>query len=99
MSAPRRLIRALGKASREGGFVVLGAESADMVCYAGEVAAADDDGGVGTFGGVPAVGEERSQWRIEPSEPPEMRMGYTGCHARAICGQSVDDVSDLKLKA
>jgi hypothetical protein len=64
--------------------VVLGAESADMACYAGEVTAADDDGGVGKFGGVPAVGAERSQWRMAPSEPPETRMGCTGCHARAV---------------
>lgn len=31
--------------------------------------------------GVPAVGEERSQWRMAPSEPPETRIGWTGCHA------------------
>ena len=63
--------------------MVLGAEKADAACDAGEVAAADDDGGVGKFGGVPAVGEEKSQWRIAPSEPPETRMQCTGCHARA----------------
>jgi len=33
---------------------------------------------------VLGVGEERSQWRIAPSEPPETRIGCTGCHARAV---------------
>jgi hypothetical protein len=33
---------------------------------------------------VPGVGEERSQWRMAPSEPPETRMGWTGCHANAV---------------
>jgi hypothetical protein len=37
--------------------------------------------------GVPGVGEERSQWRMAPSEPPETRMGWTGCHANAVCGK------------
>ena len=36
--------------------------------------------------GVPGVGEERSQWRMAPSEPPETRMGWTGCHANAVYG-------------
>jgi hypothetical protein len=63
---------------REGGFVVLGAEKADGACDAGEVAVVDDDGG------VPAVGEERSQWGIALLELPEMRMGCTGCHARTV---------------
>ena len=58
--------------------MVLGAEKADGVCDAGEVAAVDDDGS------VPAVGEERSQWGIVLLEPPETRMGCTGCHARAV---------------
>jgi hypothetical protein len=41
----------------------------------------------GKFGmGVPAVGEERSQWRMAPSEPPETRIGWTGCHASAVFG-------------
>ncbi len=59
-----------------------GAESARTVCGADEVvvvvaaAAADDDGAAGKFGvGILAVGEERSQWRIAPSKPPESRMG------------------------
>jgi len=30
-------------------------------------------------GGVGA--DDRSQWRIEPSDPPETRIGWTGCHA------------------
>jgi hypothetical protein len=54
-SAPRSLSHVLGKVSRKGGFVVLGAEKADGACDAGEVATVDNDGG------VPAVGEERSQ--------------------------------------
>jgi hypothetical protein len=58
--------------------VVLGAKKANGVCDAGEVAAVDDDGG------VPAVREERSQWGIALLEPPEMRMGCTGCHARTV---------------
>ena len=41
-------------------------------------------GGKGGKAGVPAVGEDRSQWRMAPSEPPETRMGWTGCHASAI---------------
>src|SRR6266851_2953505 len=61
------------------------AESAGAACHAGEVAAANGDGAVGKFGGVPAVGDERSQWTkwtIAPSEPPETRIRCTGCHAR-----------------
>jgi hypothetical protein len=54
---------------------------------AGEVAAPDNDGAVGYFGGVPAVGEERCQWRIMPSEPPETRIRCTGCHAKAVEGK------------
>ena len=64
--------------------MVLGAESADAACDAGEVAPPDDDGVVGKFGGVPAVSGERSQWRMAPSEPPETRIGWTGCHASAV---------------
>lgn len=30
------------------------------------------------------LGMERSQWRREPSEPPETRRGWTGCQATAI---------------
>lgn len=30
------------------------------------------------------MGWERSQWRMDPSEPPETRMGWYGCHAMAI---------------
>jgi hypothetical protein len=33
---------------------------------------------------VGGEGVERSQWRIEPSEPPETRIGCTGCHATAV---------------
>jgi hypothetical protein len=47
------------------------------------VLVADDVGNVGEVG-VPGVGEERSQWRMAPSEPPETRMGWTGCHANAV---------------
>ena len=65
-----------------GGICGAGAESA--MYDVGEVAAPDDDGAVGYFGGVPAVGEERSQWRIAPSEPPETRIRCTGCNARAV---------------
>jgi hypothetical protein len=68
-----------------GGICVAGARSA--VYDAGEVAAPGSDGAVGYFGGVPAVGEEESQWRIAPSEPPETRIGCTGCHARAVQGK------------
>ena len=68
-----------------GGICGAGAESA--VYDVGEVVAPDGDGVVGYFGGVPAVGEERSQWRIAPSEPPETRIRCTGCHARAIEGK------------
>ncbi len=42
---------------------------------------------VGGKVGVPAVGEERSQWRMAPSEPPETRIGWTGCHASAVLGE------------
>lgn len=54
------------------------------MCDAGEVdvVAAEEDPVENM--GVPAVGEERSQWRIAPSEPPETSIGCTGCHARAI---------------
>ncbi len=61
------------------------AESAGAACHVGEVVLANGDGTVGKFGGVPAVGEERSQgtkWTIVPSEPPEMRIRCTGCHDR-----------------
>jgi len=67
-----------------------GAEMAGPACDTGEVAVlglVGDDGSVGITGaGVPGVGEERSQWVMEPSEPPDRRMGCTGCHAtsRAI---------------
>ena len=27
--------------------------------------------------------DERSQWRIEPSEPPDTSIGCTGCHVTA----------------
>jgi len=71
-----------------GGICGTGAERAGPACDAGEVvvpAVVEDDGAVGKFGaGVPAVGEERSQWRMAPSEPPDTRMGCTGCQARAI---------------
>jgi hypothetical protein len=43
-----------------------------------------DDVGNGGEVGVPGVGEERSQWRMAPSEPPETKMGWTGCHANAV---------------
>ena len=69
-----------------GGICGAGAESAavlgDVVCDAGEVdvvAAKEEDENIGV--GVPAVGEERSQWRMAPSEPPETRTGCTGCRA------------------
>ena len=56
------------------------------MCDAGEVdvvAAEEEDENIGV--GVPAVGEERSQWRMAPSEePPETRIGCTECHARAV---------------
>ena len=53
-------------------------------CDAGKVPAADDDGAVGKYGGVPAVGENRSQRKIAPSEPSETRIGSPGCHVRAV---------------
>ena len=68
-----------------GGICGAGAERAGPACDAGEVAVpgvADDDGVVGA--GVPAVGEERSQWKMEPSELPGTRTGCMRCHARAI---------------
>jgi len=34
-----------------------------------------DDGGTGD--------EERSQWRIDPSDPPETRTGWNGCQVTA----------------
>jgi hypothetical protein len=71
-----------------GGICGAGAESAavlgDMVCDAGEVVVVAAEDGLVENIGVPAVGEERSQWRIAPSEPPETRIGCTGCHARAV---------------
>jgi len=33
--------------------------------------------------GRTSSGVERSQWRIDPSDPPEVRRGCTGCHAMA----------------
>ena len=72
-----------------GGMCGAGVESAavlgDAICDAGEVdvVAAEEEGeNIGVV--VPAVGEKGSQWRIAPSEPPETRMGCTGCHARAV---------------
>ena len=58
----------------------------DELCDAGEVdVVAGEEEVVENIGvGVPAVGEERSQWRIAPSEPPDTRIGCTGCHARAV---------------
>ena len=58
----------------------------DVVCDTGEVdVVAVEEEAVENIGvGVPAVGEDRSQWRIAPSEPPETRIGCTGCHARAV---------------
>jgi len=73
-----------------------GAESA--VYDAGEVAAPDDDGAVGCFGGVPAVGEEKSQWGIAPSETPETRIRCTGHHARAVEGKVSTTRPALALK-
>jgi len=35
--------------------------------------------------------EERSQCRIAPSEPPETRIGWKGCHATAVCRVLVRD--------
>lgn len=68
---------------------------AGIVGPCGEVAwDADADAGEVTWVGnigvdVPGVGEERSQWRMAPSEPPETRMGCTGCHAKAcLCATS-----------
>jgi len=87
-SAPRCLSHAPGRASHEGGFA--GARSA--VYDAGEVAAPDNDGAVGYFGGVPAVGEKRPQWRAVPSELPKARMRCTGCHTKA----GVNDASGLR---
>ncbi len=56
----------------------------DVACDDGEVEefAVEEAENIGA--GMLAVGEERSQWRIAPSEPPETRMGCTGCHARAV---------------
>jgi hypothetical protein len=68
----------------------VGAESVivleDVVCDAEEIdAVAAEEEVVGNIGvSVPAVGEERSQLRIAPSEPPETRIGCMGCHARAV---------------
>ena len=58
------------------------------MCDAGEVelVAVEDDAVENIGVGVPGAGEERSQWRIAPSEPPETRIGCTGCHARAFVG-------------
>ena len=69
----------------QGGICGAGAESA--VYDACAVAAPEDDGAVEYFRGVPAFGEERSQWRIMPSEPLEMRIGCTGCHSSAVEGK------------
>lgn len=63
----------------------------DVVCDAGEVDAvtAEEEPVENIGAGVPAVGEERSQWRIAPSEPPETRIGCTGCHARAVVTRQI----------
>ena len=65
----------------------------DVVCDAGEVelVAVEDDAVENIGVGVPGAGEERSQWRIAPSEPPETRIGCTGCHARAVSRLRVAD--------
>ncbi len=89
MSAPRRLVRALARIC--GG----GAESVGTACDAGAVAAAGNDEAIGKIGGVPAVGEEKTRWRITPSGPSETRTGGTGCHAKAV-RQSVDDAAGLR---
>jgi hypothetical protein len=58
-----------------GGICGAGAESVavlgDAACDDGEVEVVAVEVGVG----VPGAGEERSQWRIAPSEPPETRIG------------------------
>jgi hypothetical protein len=77
---------------------ICGADAESAVYDVGEVAAPDDDGVVGYFGGVPAVGEERSQWRIAPSDRPETRIGCTGCHARAAEGKGSMTRPALALK-
>jgi hypothetical protein len=79
-SAPRRLSHAPGTTSHE----ICGAGAQSAPCDSGEVRAPENDGAVAYLGGVPAVGEERSQWRIAPSEPPETRIRCTECHARAV---------------
>jgi hypothetical protein len=54
----------------------------DAVWEVEEVLVVEAVGSVGV--GILAAGEERSQWRMAPSEPPETRMGWTGCHANAV---------------
>lgn len=40
----------------------------------------------GTRAGWSGVGSgpARSQWRMAPSEPPETRIGWTGCQVTAV---------------
>jgi hypothetical protein len=72
MSAPRRLVRALVRICSGG------AESGGAACDAGEIVAVGNDETIGKIGGVPAVCEEKTRWRITPSEPSETRTGGTG---------------------
>jgi len=41
-----------------------------------------DEGGTGD--------EERSQWRIDPSDPPETTTGWIGCHVTATESKRFD---------
>ena len=89
MPGPRYLSRALGGASRAGRFAARATRARRcLVCDAGKVeAVAVEDEAVGI--GVPGVGEERSQWRIAPSESPRRGSGARGAMLGLFVGNDI----------
>ena len=88
-----------------GGICGAGAESAavpgDVACDAGdvEVVAVEDEAFENIGVGVPAIGKERPQWSIAPSEPPETTVGCMGCNDCAMLGPFVGTASGHQVLA
>jgi hypothetical protein len=69
----------------------------DVVCDAGKVeAVAVEDEAVGI--GVPGVGEEKSQWRIAPSESPRRGSGARGAMLGLFVGNDIRSWQAKKRK-